>query len=264
MYVLFLAKLQVDTIEGVVIGMDVSNDKISWLVNTWIIAGLLSIIPVTSTLASLSVIVQDREKKIMMDFKSMPMKSYKYPLSVIISSTTVGVIMGFLGFITYILIMGIESGKIFSINQCISTFILIFITALMSSTIMGWLALFFKTSSGFTSLNIVVGTIIGFVNAVYVPIGVLPSYVQGISKIFPTAHVAVLFRNVLMSDALSATFSKAVTEAKEYYLKLYGINFYNGKNEVFSHTLSILYIVALTVIGFILFIVFYNRKKEEY
>lgn len=264
LYVLFLAELQVSTIKNALEGYQVPDGNIDWIINTWIIAGLLSIIPVTSSLASLSIMVQDREKKIMMDFKSMPMKPYKYPLAVIISATSVGTGMGILGFAIYTIFIGVKVGKWFALSQVLLTLGLIVVTALMSSSLMGWLATFFKTSSGFTSLNIVVGTIIGFANAVYVPIGVLPAYVQTISKFFPTAHVAMLFRNILMKDALNTTFKGTPISARQTYCEMYGINFYNKSGQIFSYKLSFLILIGITIITFILFIVTYNRKKEEY
>lgn len=264
MYVLFLAELQVNTIKDVLEDYHVSSGNVDWIMNTWIIAGLLSIIPVTSSLASLSVMVQDCEKKIMMDFRSMPMKPYKYPLAVIISSTSVGTIMGVLGFIIYSIFIGVKVQKWFSVEQVLLTLGLIVITSLMSSSLMGWLATFFKTSSGFTSLNIVVGTIIGFANAVYVPIGVLPDYVKFISKLFPTAHVAMLFRNILMKDSMNAMFKGAPAEARKTYAEMYGIEFYNKRQEAFPHNASLGLLIGGTVISFMLFIIFYNRKKEEY
>lgn len=264
MYVLFLAELQVNTIKDALGDYQVSNKNIDWIMNTWIIAGLLSIIPVTSSLAALSVMVQDREKKIMMDFKSMPMKQYKYPLAVIMSSTSVGTIMGVLGFTIYSIFIGIKVQKWFSVEQLFLTLGLIVLTSLMSSSLMGWFATFFKTSSGFTSLNIVVGTIIGFVNAVYVPIGVLPNYVKFISKLFPTAHVAMLFRNILMRDSMDVMFKGAPADARKNYAEMYGIEFYNKSQEAFPQSVSLGILISVTVISFILFIIFYNRKKEEY
>jgi multidrug/hemolysin transport system permease protein len=264
LYVLFLAELQVSTIKDALEGYDVAKINIDWIVNTWINAGLLSIIPVTSSLASLSVMVQDREKKIMMDFKSMPIRRYRYPMAAIISATVVGTIMGVIGFVLYSVYMYFKISKLFSIEQVFFTMLLIATTALLSSTIMGWLATLFKTSSGFTALNIVIGTVIGFMNAVYVPLGVLPDYVQNVTKIFPTGHVAVLFRNILMKDALDTTFRAAPESARQYYCEMYGVNFYSGHGEIFPHQLSVLYIFLLTIAAFILFIIFYNLKKEEY
>lgn len=251
MYILFLAELQVNTIKDALKGFPVTDANMDWIINTWIIAGLLSIIPVTSSLASLSVMVQDREKKIMMDFKSMPMKAYKYPLAIIVSSTTVGTILGILGFAGYSIFIGVKVSKWFTPQQILLTLGLIIITALMSSSLMGAVATLFKTSSGFTSLNIVVGTIIGFANAVYVPIGVLPHYVQTISKLFPTAHVAMLFRNILMKDAMKAMFKGAPSDAKKQYCKMYGVQFYNKSGEIFPHSSSFLILIGIIIISFI-------------
>lgn len=49
-----------------------NHEDIKWLVNCWIISGILSIVPVTSSLGALVNMVADKERKIMKDFKSAP------------------------------------------------------------------------------------------------------------------------------------------------------------------------------------------------
>ncbi len=264
LYVLFLAELQIDSIRSALNGYEISDKNLNWIINTWITAGLLSIIPVTSSLATLAVIVQDKEKKIMMDFKSMPMKGYKYPLAAIISATIIGTLMSIIAFAGYTFYIFMITSEIFTFDQIALSIALIFLTALSSSTLMGWISTFFKTSAGFSALNIVVATFIGFLNVVYVPFGILPSYIQKIVKFIPTGHIAVLFRNILMRDALDDSFAFAPQTAQITYCKMYAVNFYNENDEIFPHKLSFIFIIALIVVSFILYTICFNRKDKEY
>ena len=63
-YVLFLSKLQIDMVNGTVKNLNVSHKDILWLVNSWVLAGLLAITPVTSGLGGLGTLVHDMDKKI--------------------------------------------------------------------------------------------------------------------------------------------------------------------------------------------------------
>ncbi|MDY3931777.1 MAG: hypothetical protein SOZ08_08775 [Erysipelotrichaceae bacterium] len=71
LYILFLADIQVKIIQDSAEGMLAEKD-ISYLVNSWILAGLLSITTVTSTLGAYGTMVKDTENRIRMDFASSP------------------------------------------------------------------------------------------------------------------------------------------------------------------------------------------------
>ncbi len=57
-------KTQVDAIEQLV----PASDQLKTMVNEWMVAGLLSIIAVTTTLAALGIYIKDLETKVMADF----------------------------------------------------------------------------------------------------------------------------------------------------------------------------------------------------
>src|SRR5690625_6917041 len=59
-----------------------------------------------------------------------------------------------------------------------------------------------KTMSAFSGLSTIVGTLIGFLAGIYIPIGLLPSYLQKIITLFPTTQAIVLLKDLLMKDVL--------------------------------------------------------------
>ena len=59
---------------------------------------------------------------------------------------------------------------------------------------------FFKTSNAFAAASTVIGTLLGFLAGIYIPIGTLPDYLQTIVKLFPVSHSAALFRQILMES----------------------------------------------------------------
>ena len=76
-----------------------SRDQVSWMISCWVMAGLLSITPVTTSCGVLVFMVMDREKKIIKDFKSSPLRKFDYPLGLVLAA----VIFSFLIFIICLL-----------------------------------------------------------------------------------------------------------------------------------------------------------------
>ncbi len=100
LYVLFLAELQVDSVNQATNNM-IPKDDLSYLIYSWILAGLLSVTTVTSTLGALGNMVNDRETRIIMDFKSAPIPGMVYPVASVVSAFVVGTIISLISFIGY-------------------------------------------------------------------------------------------------------------------------------------------------------------------
>lgn len=207
-------------------------------------------------------IVADQERKIVKDFKSSPLGLGKYPFAAVFSACIIGIIMSFVSMLLYSIYVYISVGYTFTLKQYALCFFITIIVTLMAASINALLVSFLKTINSFTAASIVIGTMVGFITGVYVPMGILPSGVQMFIKALPFGHAAVLFRNILMSDTLKTVFGQVPAEYLNSYNKLFGIDFFmNGK--VVSHQLSLLFIAVAAVICFGLFILNYNRKRKE-
>ena len=58
------------------------------------------------------------------------------------------------------------------------------------------------SANAFGTLSSLIGTLIGFLTGVYVPIGNLPEFIQNVIKIFPISHAAAALRQVMMAEAI--------------------------------------------------------------
>lgn len=261
LYILFLAQLQIDTVIEATNGT-LEKDEISYLINSWILAGLLSITTVTSTLGAYGSMVNDREKRRNMDFKSSPLSLWEYPVAQLISAFIVGTFISLIAFIVYGLYIKISMGYYFSIKQISQCILLIAISTLMSSGLMGFLVALLKTNSSFASVSLVIGTVIGFVNGLYVPLGALPVAVQTVIKCLPFGHVASLFRQVLTSEAVSIVFEGMSKSVLDSYLEKYGINLkWAGTDIAFGTSLA--FIAFTAIVTLFLFFGVYNKKGNE-
>lgn len=261
LYILFLAELQIGTIKGFVQKFS-SYMEVKWLVHCWIISGLLSIIPVTSSLGALGNMVADKERKIMKDFKSAPIHITNYPVAAVISSCIIGIVMSVLAFIIYSIYIYADVQHGFSAKQYGLCFLFIILVNMMTATVNGLMVSFFNTISSFTAVSIVVGTIIGFVTGVYVPVGILPKGVQYVIQGLPFGHVAVIFRTLLMKEPLDVVFGNVPKENLDNYKEIYGIIYkFNGVE--LSLSVSIIYLFVAFFIATILLVFNYSRKRKE-
>lgn len=260
LYVLFLSNVQVQSIKQQV-GNTIKEIDISYLTNTWILAGMLSITTVTSTLGALGFMVNDKEKKILMDFKSSPLKMSTYPTAAIITAIIVGTIMSTLTLIIYTSYIYINTGYLLNPIILTKTIALIITSTTMSASLMGFLISFLNTNNAFSSVSILIGTTIGFTNGLYIPLGQLTNNIQNIIKLLPFSHIASLFRRILMSESMIKVFDNAPQEAIDGYTEAFGVNLkWNGTP--ISTNISIAFIIIVFLLSLLAFFGNFKRKRE--
>ena len=260
LYVLFLSNVQVQSIKQQV-GNTLKETDISYLTNTWILAGMLSITTVTSTLGALGFMVNDKEKKILMDFKSSPLKMSTYPTAAIITAIIVGTIMSTLTLTIYTSYIYINTGYLLNPIILTKTIALIITSATMSASLMGLIVSFLNTNNAFSSVSILIGTTIGFTNGLYIPLGQLSNNIQNIIKLLPFSHIASLFRRILMSESMIKVFNNAPQEAIDGYTEAFGVNLkWNGTP--ISTNISIAFIIIVFLLSLLAFFGNFKRKRE--
>ena len=119
-------------------------------------------------------------------------------------------------------------GELLSIEAMLKVILLIIFTTAASSFMMYYIVSWFKSINAFTTASTIVGTLIGFLTGIYIPIGSLPEAVQMVIKIFPPSHAAVLFRSVMMEQAEKITFADAPIAVLEEFQVNLGVVFKFG------------------------------------
>lgn len=201
LYVLFLG----ETIVG---GMaDVEGAR--FLMDSWIMAGLLAVTSVTTTLGAASAVVDDKGRGIAKDFHCSPLKRSSIVGGYLISIMVVGMVMSLVALILAELYIVLNGGHILPLLAIVEVLGLILLSVLASGSMVFFIVSFFKTQNAFAVASTVIGTLIGFLMGIYVPISVLPSSVQLVVKLFPISHAAALFRQVFMQAPLAIAFAGA-------------------------------------------------------
>ena len=122
---------------------------------------------------------------------------------------------------------------------------------------------FFKSSNAYATASTVIGTLIGFLTGIYIPIGWLPSTaVQTAIKIFPVSHAASLYRQIMMEAPMSTAFANAPVQVINGFKQTMGVVFYFGSTEL-SPIANILVLVATGVVFYVLAVIKISVKKKN-
>lgn len=253
LYVLFLADL---TAEG--IPEFPSKDA---LLISWFIAGILAVTSMTTTLGAFGILVEDRANQRTMDFFAAPIPRTKLVAGYIFSAIFVGTFMSVVTFIIadiYLLSTGIG---LLSLSKTIKVIGIIILSVFTSGSMVLFIVSFLKTSNAFSAVSMVIGTLLGFLAGIYIPIGNFPDYLQFIVKLFPVSHSAALFRQVLMESYLVEAFTNAPIGIKETFELDMGV-FYKVSGKGISKFSSIIYLILTTILFFSLSLLNMKRKRN--
>ncbi|QCZ36501.1 ABC transporter permease [Mycoplasma nasistruthionis] len=196
LFVLFIGNAVKDRLH-VIGNVDTNN-----LLNYWMLSGMLSSVPLTSCLGAYAVMVSDKENKQLKDLYVAPVSKSVIMTSYLLTGIIVSVIMSLCVLVfgqSYVLIKG---GSLLNWQNGLLVVAVILLTCFMSNAIVCFVILFIKNNNAFTTISIIIGTLVGFLVGAYVSIGTLPSAVQWVIKAFPNAYSAGLFRQYFMTKEL--------------------------------------------------------------
>ena len=257
LYAVFLQKMQVDAIEQ----MTEATPELITMVNEWLVAGLLSMIAVSTTLAAYGIAVKDLESKAQADFLTAPISRATIQFSYVFNAFIIGCIFSFIALVGCEIFIVSTGGQLLSIGDFIHVVGLLFLSVLLASVFNLFLVLFATTQNSFSTLSTLVGTALGFLCGVYVPIGALPSFAQNLIMYFPISHTTLLLRNAFMESSIAGVFEGVPASHVEEYKEMYGI-VYDLHGNILSTSTSIIIILATILILAILSIILFKKKNK--
>jgi multidrug/hemolysin transport system permease protein len=231
------------------------------MMDSWIMAGLITIASVTTTLGAATTMVDDRTRKIRKDFEASPISRSGLAGSYILSSFLVGVLMTLIQLVLAEVYIVLRGGELLSFFAFLKTFGIILLSVLGSTTFFIFLFTLLKSNAAVGTVSTLVGTLIGFLTGIYIPVGQLPAAVQGIVKLLPVSHTAALMRQVMMEKPLQTVFAGAPQEIMNEVLDSFGLQFSMNGSVIPAHV-SVIMIAASGVIFFAL-CVWSMMKKEK-
>lgn len=257
LYGIFLQKMQVDAIEQVT----KATPETITMVNEWLVAGLLSMMAVTSTLGAFGIAIQDLESKSAADFLTAPISRAKIQASYVLNAFFIGFFFSFIAFIACEVFIVATGGQLLNGTEMMKVIGLLILSVLLASTLNMFLVLFVHSQNAYSTLTTIVGTLIGFLCGVYVPFGVLPSFAQNLIMYFPISHTTVLLREAFMQNSIQTVFAGAPNKLVEEYKINFGVVYEMNGNLLASST-SLLIIVGTTMILAALSILLFKKRNK--
>ena len=252
LYVLFL---------GDAIAADMTEIKEArYLMDSWIMGGLLAVTSVTTTMGAFGTMVEDQANGRAKDFYASPLKRYQIAGGYVISSFMVGFIMCVITFVLAEIYIVVNGGELLPLLSLFKIIGLVFLSVLASSAMIFFLVSFFSSVNAFATASTVIGTLIGFLTGIYIPIGNLPDTVQIIVKLFPITHAGVLFRQVFMEEPLHISFDGAPSTAIDGFKEELGVVLTFGDYTAQAST-HIIVLIGVTLLFFALAVWKISRKK---
>jgi multidrug/hemolysin transport system permease protein len=232
-----------------------------YVMDSWIVAGLVAVTSVTTTMGAFGTMVEDQSKKIIKDIRSSPLPRVSIAGGYILSAFVIGVIMCVVALALCEVYIVAGGGALLGSMQLLKVFGLILLSTFSNTALVLFFVSFFRSNNAFSIASTIIGTIIGFLTGIYIPIGQLPNGVQWVIKFFPPSHSALLLRQVIMEDAIKASFAGAPASVVENFKELMGVTFKVGDSTVSALTsIGILVVAGVFFLG--LSIINLSRKRK--
>lgn len=256
LYVLFLGNMMVKNFK------ELLGDNARFTVDSWVMAGLLSVTSITTTMGAYGIMVEDKTKKISKDFSSAPLKRSQLAGGYIMSSFIIGVIMSITALVVAEIYILSGGGKLITLVPLLKLFGVMMLSVFAGSSMVFFIVSFFKSNNAFATASTIIGTLLGFLTGIYIPIGSLPSAVQTAIKIFPISHAGALFRQIMMAAPMSIAFKNAPVQAVTSFKQTMSVVFYVGSKEL-SPLVNILVLVATGIVFYALAVIRISIKKRD-
>lgn len=253
LYIFFLGDVWIDSFPNI---KGVKN-----LMNCWIIAGLIGVTSVTANMGAFGTMIEDKSKNKIKDFYVSPIKKSKIVGGYIISSFIVGSMMSVVTLIIsqiYLVYSGVD---VLNFKELTEVFLIILMTSLSNSAMILFIVSLFSSEKAFSTASTIVGTLIGFITGIYLPISMLPDSVQIIVKLFPTSHGISILRQIFMKKQMDISFADIPTNYIDEFKESMGVVYYIN-DKLVSNTTSIFILIASTIIFFFLAVLVLYRKKK--
>ncbi|MCL2354149.1 MAG: ABC transporter permease, partial [Defluviitaleaceae bacterium] len=198
-------------------------EEVSRVVNNWIFAGILGVTTVTTTQGAFVVMVNDKVHHLYKDFYSTPIQRYRIVSGYALGAFIVGTIMSMIIFLVLVTYNAIVGNHVMSaLNMLITTGVLL-LSVMLNAFMIFFFTMYIKTNQAFGAISTILGTLIGFMMGIYVPMGDLPGPIQAMIRFFPQSHTTLLFRQLFIDGIAEDAFSHIPAEYLQEFQESMGV-----------------------------------------
>lgn len=201
LYLLFLGDIQMDGIKAAFEGAPIDDKLLKSFVDSWMLAGVVSVACVTVSFSVQGITVQDREKGVLNDMLASPISRGIIDISYLISNFVVTLCICLIVLAVAFVYVAI-TGWALSFVDVVLLIALTIMSVLSASIISTLVGLAFRTSSQHSAFVGIISAVIGFVMGAFMPLSAFPKGVQYVTLFVPATYSAALYRNLFMRGAL--------------------------------------------------------------
>lgn len=243
---------------------DAEADRINadYLIMVWTLAGILVSNTVTVTMTVMGCMINDEENKRLASFYVAPVKRIYVALSYIFSAWIIGIMMCLITLAVFQGYMAVTGQALLAGAVCLQLLGMIILNSFVYASAAYLIALFVHSMSAWSGLLTIIGTLVGFVGAIYLPMAALPEKVADVLKCLPVLHGTAMMRMVCTAEAVENTFAGLPAEAAEVFREEMGITVVMGDGPV-SFSVQVVYLLVLGLV-IITAAAFISRKRSLY
>lgn len=254
--VVFLGKMNADNVVELLKqyggARDAATDRnnAEQLVMLWTLAGVVVVNSVTITLSMVGIMVEDEAQKRLSSFYVSPVNRIVFVMGYIIAAIIMGIIMCTLTVVVGEVYSGITGLGLLTVQQIVKILIFIVLNVLASAGLMFLIVNFVHSQSALSGLATIIGTLVGFVAGIYLPMGMLPEKVQTVMKCFPLNHGCSFLRDIFTDDIITKTFQNCPQQLIDEYKEYMGMTItYNDKAISGINKIAFLVVSGIIFIG---------------
>lgn len=221
LYVLFLGDINVQNIRSE-IGRDIP--QIDALVFAWMLPGAVAISTMTLALGNMERLVDDAQSETLSDFMVSPVTRVQLILSYVISTILIAFLISLLMVGVSVVVVWSKGGdwmQPWTLVQVIGIVLLMIISNSLLSLL---IASFISSANTYGVVNSITGTFIGFVTGCYMPMGIMPVFVQNLFNALPVSMGASLLRQLYLAPIMDEVFAGAPASVVSDYRIFQGID----------------------------------------
>lgn len=234
-------------------------DGMPHLIDAWVMAGILGIVPVTASAGSLQTMIEDRVSGRDMDIAVTPLSRWEIVGGHVLSTFASGLVMSLLALViclAYLVAVGCPLSAV-GVAECA---VLLVPSALSGSVIVYAMVSFIRSTGAFSGFFTVVSVMIGFLAGIYMPMGTMPEAMQVVGTLVPASQMAALFRESLCSEALGDVFAGAPADVLGGFRTDMGFDLALGGFE-FSAAASLAYSLAVAAVFMAIAVLAVRRSR---
>ncbi len=205
--------------------MDAFTDGFkTYLVVGVLMGGVLVVNTLSLSLGMMGNIVLDLEQDRLDAFLVTPVKRYKIIVSYFLAAILVSAVLTLVMWGLTILYVGIFAGYWYAFRTIVVTSLLVVFFTFISCSFMILLTTVLKSVNAYGTLAGVLGTLVGFIAGIYMPLYVLGTAMTQVSSLLPFTHMTILLRGVLLEHPYELLNTMLPPEAVASIQLFYGTN----------------------------------------